>query len=161
VHDAYPGVVVLVPPRVPAGVAGGAEAIVIPELPTTPDEVLQKVHDAFERGQTHALVVVAEGAALKTGALVGYLDDHVENLGIGVRATTLGHVQRGGTPGAFDRLLGSRLGFAAVAQLASGPPGVVLGLMRGRMGARPFSEIVGQKKKLETELVAIDLALTR
>ncbi len=144
-----------------AGVAGGAEAIVIPELPTTPDEVLQKVRGAFEHGQTHALIVVAEGAQVKTDQLVRYLDEHVEDLGVGVRATTLGHVQRGGTPGAFDRLLGSRLGFAAVTQLARGQHGIVLGLSHGRVTATPLGEIVGRPKTLDTELIAIDLALTR
>jgi 6-phosphofructokinase 1 len=144
-----------------AGVAGGAEAILVPELPTTFEEVAHKVHDAFERGQRHALVVVAEGAPLELGRLVAYLDKNVDRLGVGVRATTLGHVQRGGVPSTFDRLLGSRLGFAAVTQLARGPHGVVLGLMKGRVGASPLGEIVGRPKKLDTELLAMEAALTR
>jgi 6-phosphofructokinase len=108
--------------------------------------VLEKVHGVFARGQTHALIVVAEGAQLKTGPLVAHLDDHVENLGIGVRATILGHVQRGGTPGPFDRLLGSRLGFrrgdAALARAAR----LVLGLSGGRIAATPLDEIVGRPR---------------
>jgi 6-phosphofructokinase 1 len=144
-----------------AGVAGGAEAIVIPEMPTTLEDIVHKVRDAFARGQNHAVIVVAEGAALSTTAIVGYVEEHVENLGLSVRATILGHVQRGGTPGPFDRLLGSRLGFAAVHQLAQGIHGVVLGLAGGRVVARPFAEVVGKPRQLDKELVALELALTR
>ena len=143
------------------GIAGGAEAIVIPEVPSTLDDIVRKVRDAFARGQTHALIVVAEGAALATAAIVSHVEAHVENLGLGVRATILGHVQRGGTPGPFDRLLGSRLGFAAVHQLAEGAHGVVLGLAGGRVVALPFGEVVGKVRRLDPELIALELALTR
>ncbi len=143
------------------GVAGGAEAIVVPEVEATLADVVDKVRAAFERGQTHALVVVAEGARIKTGELVAHLDAHIEGLASGVRATTLGHVQRGGSPGAFDRLLGSRLGVAAVHQLAGGAEGVLLGLVGGQIQSLPLGEVVGRKKQLDPELIAMEQTLTR
>jgi 6-phosphofructokinase 1 len=144
-----------------AGVAGGAEAIVIPEDPCDETEVLAKIQAAFERGQAHALVVIAEGARLKTSALVSYLTDALASRRIGVRSTILGHTQRGGAPGAFDRLLGSRSGVAAVWELAEGGSGKILGLVHGHMVATPMAEIVGRPRPLDPELVAIDHVLTR
>jgi 6-phosphofructokinase 1 len=144
-----------------AGVAGGAEAVVVPEIQTSPDEVAGALKAAYERGNDHAVVVVAEGAAVRTDELLAYCQQHEDELGFELRATVLGHVQRGGAPGAFDRLLSSRLGAAAVAELAKGNAGVVVGLLAGRVTATPLADAVGRTKPLDPELVQLTRTLTR
>ncbi len=135
-----------------AGIAGGAEAVVIPEVETSPDRVAEELADAYRRGKAHALVVVAEGASCNASTLGAHFKAHKERIGFDLRVTILGHVQRGGHPGAFDRLLASRLGAGAVDALARGEQGVLVGLVRGQVGTTPHDEIVGRTKPLDLEL---------
>lgn len=138
-----------------AGVAGGAEVVVIPEVETDPEEVARELRRAYERGKPHALVVVAEGARFNAEQLGCYFREHRERLGFELRITTLGHVQRGGTPSAFDRLLGSRLGAAATGALAAGADGLLFGLVGGVVTATPLDEVVAKTKPLDAELLAL------
>lgn len=135
-----------------AGVAGGAEAIVIPEAEISPEAVAEEIRAAYERGKPHALVVVAEGARYNAARLVEYLEQSDDLLGFEFRVTILGHVQRGGTPGAFDRILGTRMGFAAVDRLAAGEHGILVGLRGGRVQPTPLEEVAGRKKELDLDL---------
>lgn len=144
-----------------AGIAGGAEAVAIPEVETTPQEIADRLRAAYERGNNHAVVVVAEGADPGTSQLLEYFGEHRQELGFELRATVLGHVQRGGAPGAFDRLLSSRLGAAAVKELAEGRPGMLVGLVRGRIAATPLEEVVGRAKPLDPELIELAGILAR
>ena len=89
-------------------IAGGAEAIVIPEAETDPHDVAHECRSAYERGKAHTLLVVAEGARANTEAMAAYFQVHRERLGFELRVTKLGHVQRGGTSGTSDRLLATR-----------------------------------------------------
>ncbi|MGB9862116.1 MAG: 6-phosphofructokinase, partial [Candidatus Bipolaricaulaceae bacterium] len=114
-----------------AGIAGGAEAVVIPEVPTSPEAVAEAIREAYSRGKPHAIVVVAEGAEYNAQKLAEYF--RRENLGYELRVTVLGHVQRGGAPGAFDRLLGTQLGAGAVEALARGEKGVLVGQIKGEV----------------------------
>jgi len=138
------------------GIAGGAEAVVIPEVETDPEALAAELRSAYERGKSHAMVVVAEGAKMNAEALARYFLQHRERLGFELRATILGHVQRGGAPGAFDRFLATRLGAAAVERLAEGKHGVLVGLLKGEIGTTPLPEVVANKKKLDLRL--LDLA---
>ena len=136
-----------------AGIAGGAEAVVIPERELDLDELAREISSCYyERKKLHALVVVAEGATYNAARLVQHFKEHRERLGFDLRATILGHVQRGGAPGAFDRLLATRLGAAAVRTLASGGHGVLMGLIRGEIQATPLAEVVANRKTLDLEL---------
>lgn len=135
-----------------AGIAGGAEAIVIPEAEIEPEAVAEEIRSAYQRGKPHALVVVAEGARYNANRLVEYFENRDDLLGFEFRVTILGHVQRGGTPGAFDRILGTRLGAAAVGHLASGEHGVLVGLRGGRVQPTPLEEVAGRKKELDLDL---------
>lgn len=132
------------------GIAGGAEAILIPEFETDPKAVAQQLQSAYERGKPHALVVVAEGAQHNATKLAHIFEQ--EQLGFELRVTILGHVQRGGAPSAFDRLLGTRLGAAATEQLSKGEHGVLVGLLKGEIAATPLAEVVRQKKPLDPKL---------
>jgi 6-phosphofructokinase 1 len=101
------------------GIAGGAEAVVIPEMQADPEAIAEECRSAYQRGKAHALVVVAEGAKYNAEGLAAYFQSHRERLGFELRVTKLGHVQRGGTPGVFDRLLATRLGAGAIEQLSN------------------------------------------
>jgi 6-phosphofructokinase 1 len=144
-----------------AGIAGGAEAICIPEIPVDPEEVAAQVIGAYERQKAHALVVVAEGASYDANALVRYFEKHHDRLGFEVRATILGHVQRGGTPTAFDRTLASRLGAAAVRELFAGRHGVLCGLRGETVVTTPLGDVVGRKKQLSPEMLELARMLVR
>lgn len=144
-----------------AGIAGGAEAVVIPEVETDPEVVAQDLRSAYERGKSHALVVVAEGAYYNAERLVSYFQQHRERLGFELRATTLGHVQRGGAPGAFDRLLATRLGAASTDHLGRGNYGVLVGLVKGEVVAMPLADIVARKKPLDPQLLKLARVLAK
>ncbi len=135
-----------------AGLAGGAEIVVIPERETTPEEVAQQLRAAYERGKKHALAIVAEGAVHNAGKLDCWFRDHSAQIGFDLRTTTLGHVQRGGTPTAFDRLLGTRLGAGAVEALMRGEQGVLVGLNESRVTTTPLAEVAGVRKVIDPEL---------
>jgi 6-phosphofructokinase 1 len=110
-----------------AGLAGGAEVISTPEFEVSSSEIAQRLRAAFERGKTHAIVVIAEGVKENAARILAYFDADKQRTGFELRATTLGHVVRGAPPSAFDRLLATRLGVGAVKSLSDGEPGGVIG----------------------------------
>jgi 6-phosphofructokinase 1 len=142
-----------------SGIAGGAESIVIPEVETHPESVAADIRHAYERGKAHALVVVAEGAKYDAPALAQYFKEHQERLGFDLRVTTLGHVQRGGAPGPFDRLLATRFGAAATDSLAQGEDGILIGHIRGEIASTPLDEVVAGEKELDLSLLDLARAL--
>jgi 6-phosphofructokinase 1 len=144
-----------------AGIAGGAEAVVIPEVETDPETIAVELRRAYERGKAHALVVVAEGARYNAEELAHYFQEHQERLGFELRVTILGHVQRGGAPGAFDRLLATRLGAAATEHLAQGEHGLLIGLLKGEVTATPLAEVVANKKPLDLRLLELARVLAK
>jgi 6-phosphofructokinase 1 len=144
-----------------SGLAGGAEAIVIPEAETNPEEVASRLRGAARRGKLHALVVVAEGAHYNAARLAEYFKEHRKRIGFDLRVTTLGHVQRGGTPTAFDRLLATRLGAAAVQRLAAGERGVLVGLRRGEVAATPLADVVSTPTLLDLSLLELAQVLAK
>ena len=139
-----------------AGLAGGADTIIIPELETNPEQLVQDVRASYERGKAHALIVVAEGAQSNAQPLASYFAENEKLPGFEVRVTTLGHVQRGGAPSAFDRLLATRMGAAATEALQHGEHGALMGLLKGEISATPLSEVVTHEKVLDVRL--LDLA---
>ena len=135
-----------------AGIAGGAEIVIIPERETSPEEIAGQLRTAYERGKKHALAVVAEGAHYNAEELSAWFREHSERTGFDLRTTTLGHVQRGGTPTAFDRLLATRLGAGAVAALVRGEHGVLVGLNQGQVTTTPLIQVLGVQKMIDPEL---------
>lgn len=144
-----------------SGIAGGAEGICLPEFETPPETVADLIEDAYQRGKAHAIIVVAEGAKYNAAALAKYFEEHNEDLGFALRVTQLGHVQRGGMPGAFDRILGTRLGAKAVEQVESGEFGVLMGLNKGEISATPYDEVVGKTKTLDPWLFQLANVLAK
>jgi 6-phosphofructokinase 1 len=133
-----------------AAIAGGAEAVLVPEFGIRAEEIMHAFRTAFEQGKPHFIVVAAEGAPLSGEEFHRYVNEGAG--GFESRLTVLGHVQRGGNPTAFDRVLSSRLGTTAVSALADGESGVMIGL-RGRRTERvPLAEMVGRSRPLDPEL---------
>lgn len=144
-----------------SGIAGGAECIVLPETPTDPEAVACELRAAYERGKAHAIVVVAEGACYNAEALTRYFAEHRERLGFELRVVRLGHVQRGGTPGVFDRLLATRLGAAATECIARNEFDVLVGLAKGEIVSTPLAQVVGKKKTLDPHLLNLARVLAQ
>ena len=144
-----------------SGIAGGAEAIIIPEAETDPEILAAELHAAYKRGKPHAIVVVAEGARYNGEELARYFRENRERLGFEVRVTVLGHVQRGGEPGAFDRLLATRLGAAATEVLISGKHGILVGLIKGEIATTPLAEVAAKKKGLDLNLLDLAKSLAK
>jgi 6-phosphofructokinase 1 len=138
-----------------AGLAGGAEAVVVPEVEIRPETLAGLIRAAYDRGKPHGIVVVAEGAPYDAERLVHYFKEHYDSLGFVIHATTLGHVQRGGVPTAFDRLLASRLGAGAVTEMAAGRHGVLMGLRDGSVAATPLADVATRRKSLDPSLLAL------
>ena len=138
-----------------SGIAGGAEYILLPEIDVDPEEVAEKLRLSYEHGKAHAIIVVAEGAKYNAEALTQYFDKHQDRLGFKIRATTLGHVQRGGKPGAFDRLLASQFGNGAIEAIEHENFGVLVGLDKGKITTTPLEEVVSNKKEISMEMVKL------
>jgi len=132
-----------------SGITSGAEMTLIPEQEASAEEVADAVRGAHERGKTHAIIVVAEGAKLSATALKDRLD--AMHLGFGFRVTILGHVQRGGAPSAWDRLLAARLGVAAVERLARGESGCMVGLQAREVVCVPLDEAGARQRPVDLE----------
>jgi 6-phosphofructokinase 1 len=153
-----------------SGLAGGADVILIPEIPFDIDEVCRLIRRRHERGRYFSIVVAAEGAVPKEGTLsvsTGELDEfgHPRLGGIGqvlereieertgyeTRATVLGHVQRGGSPTAFDRVLATRLGLAAIDAVHSDAWGMMTALRGTRIELVPLRDAVAQLRTVPAE----------
>jgi ATP-dependent phosphofructokinase / diphosphate-dependent phosphofructokinase len=156
-----------------SGIAGGADAILVPEKDFDIDVVCEHLRRRHNRGRFFSIVVVAEGAKPQEGteALQGGETDafgHARLGGIGVmlekeiekrtgyetRATVLGHVQRGGSPTAFDRVLATRFGIAAVDAVNDGDYGKMVALQGNDIVRVPFADAVGTLKTLDPDLYA-------
>jgi 6-phosphofructokinase 1 len=157
-----------------SGIAGGADAILVPERPFDIEEVVAHLRRRHERGRSFSIVVVAEGATPKEGTLQvrpGTATDafgHARLGGIGVtleaeieqrtgyetRVTILGHVQRGGTPVAYDRVLATRFGVAAMDAVANGRSGTMVGLRGTEIVEVSLREALREPKLLDPSLYA-------
>ena len=144
-----------------AGLAGGADAIDVPEIESDPETIAAELRDAYDRGKSHAMVVVAEGSSYNAERLHAYFAEHRDRFRFELRVTKLGHVERGGAPTAFDRILATRLGAAAVDHLFEGKKGILIGMQGADITATPLSAIVGKGKPLKTELFHLARSLAK
>ncbi|HHU76817.1 MAG TPA: 6-phosphofructokinase [Firmicutes bacterium] len=126
-----------------AGLAGGAETIIVPEAPFDLTEVCNRLMRGVKRGKLHSVILVAEGAA----SAFSVAEEIQKCVQMEVRVTILGHLQRGGTPTAFDRVLASRLGAKAVDLLLEGKKGCTVGFWKGEIIATPYDEIFSHTKE--------------
>lgn len=135
-----------------AGLAGGAEAVLCPELPDHNDIVVQKQSVQIAAGKRSVLIVVAEGyahGARDAAADIG------PRLGLDYRVTSLGHIQRGGSPSAIDRMIGSELGVAAVNALVAGRGHVMVGIQAETVVETPFEDTWSKRNEIPSELLSL------
>jgi 6-phosphofructokinase 1 len=142
------------------GIAGGVEMICIPEVPFELADVACALENAYIRGKAHCIIVVAEGAAYNARAIEKYLYERTEETGFEeVRSTILGYIQRGAPPTAFDRLLATRLGAAAVDLLHEDKNGVMVGLGIDKVITTPIAEVVAGRKEVDLSLFELAKSL--
>ena len=133
-----------------SAIASGADAVMVPEFETEPEELLELLNESYDKGKPRFTVVAAEGAAPSAGEF----RDFVNDAGGSYQAdlTVLGHIQSGGSPTSFDRVLASRLGAAAVEALADDESGKMVGLCGDEICRAPLDEIVGRERSLDPDL---------
>jgi 6-phosphofructokinase 1 len=140
-----------------AGLASGAETILVPEVSFDIDVVARRMKDNFDHGKRHSIIIVAEGA----GGGEEISRSITERNGIESRVTVLGHIQRGGTPTHNDRILASRLGDFAVRKLIEGEAGKACGAISGQLLTTDFDKVISIKKPFNLEMYDIALRLSQ
>ena len=133
-------------------IAAGAEAAIIPEIATEVDQLAELIQNGFRKSKNSSIVLVAESEL--TGGAMG-LAERVKNEypQYDVRVTILGHIQRGGSPTANDRILASRLGNAAIESLLDGQRNIMVGVQNDKVVAVPFSKAIKEDKPINRELL--------
>ncbi|TWO31089.1 6-phosphofructokinase [Seonamhaeicola sediminis] len=137
------------------GIAGGAEEILIPEEDLGLDRLKESLNKSRKTGKTSSIVVVAEGDKIGKNIfeLKEYVDENME--GYDVRVSVLGHMQRGGAPSCFDRVLASRMGVKAVETLLEGETNYMVGLKNNKMELTPLDKAIKGKTKINLELLRV------
>jgi len=131
-----------------SGLAGGAESVLIPETEVNMDDIIERLLASQKRGKKHSIIILAEGVG--SGQEIGEIIR--EKTGFETRITVLGHIQRGGSPSAYDRMLGSQMGAKAVDLLVEGVSGVMLGIQNKKILPIPFNKALGKAHQLSMTL---------
>jgi len=139
-----------------SGIGGGAESVIIPEIGYEIDALCKTIFEGKLRGKMHNLIILAEGVGGATE-----LAKQIEDItGIESRATVLGHIQRGGSPSSFDRILASKMGVAAVEVLIAGRSGRVIGMVDGKIIDEDINEALAIPRKFNDKLYDISKILS-
>lgn len=138
-----------------SGLAGGAEAIIVPEMPFNLEDLIHRLESGIARGKKHSLVVLAEGVMSASELSIKMKDA----MGFTANTVVLGYVQRGGSPTASDIILASRMGARAVDEIASGMSGVMIGLLKGELVTTPLEEVISEPKIIDPNLYHLAMAL--
>lgn len=140
-----------------AAIAGGAEAVLVPEVPYDIESIISKIRQRYEEGKTRSVIIVAEGvgSANDFGKVFGMIG------GFDTRITVLGHVQRGGRPSVFDRTLATRMGTEAVDAMLKGDSGVMVALQESKMKLIPLDDVLNNSKQPDERLLEIADMLSR
>jgi 6-phosphofructokinase 1 len=140
------------------GVICGAEIIIIPEDEIPLEAIAPEIEAAYSRGKTHAIIVMAEGASYDPDAIQKSLEE--ADVGFETRVTILGHIVRGGSPSAFDRLLATRMGVAAIEALMEGKSGVMTGLRGREIVLREIDEVTSKTREPNLKFLEIGTMLS-
>ncbi|WP_127591523.1 6-phosphofructokinase [Paenibacillus lautus] len=141
-----------------AGLASGAETILVPEVEYNLDEVATRLRENFAKGKRHSIIIVAEGVGRGEDIVCDLKECHAS---IDARVTVLGHIQRGGAPTPFDRNLASRLGDFAVRSLIDGQSDKGCGIIKGELVLTDIDKVVNTKKEFNRELYDLALRLSQ
>jgi 6-phosphofructokinase 1 len=137
------------------GVAGGAEATMIPESITTPDQLVEILQNGFNRQKSSSIVVVAEGDEEGNAQVIAEQVKAKIGQKVDIRVTTIGHIQRGGAPTAKDRILASQLGLGALEGLLVGKKNVMAGMVNSKLVYTPFYDTINLKKPVGEDLIRL------
>jgi 6-phosphofructokinase 1 len=132
-------------------IGGGAEAVIVPEIPFSMDEICSRIADSHRRGKRSSIIVVSEGP--RTGGVMPVAAALGRRLNLTARVVVLGHVQRGGGPMARDRLLASRMGFGAVQAIVDRSRSSLIAEVRGDIVRVPFEELGERRRSLDASLI--------
>ncbi|MEC9492613.1 6-phosphofructokinase [Flexistipes sp.] len=140
-----------------SAISGGAEAALIPEVPFKIENIIKKIKERYEEGKTRSVIILAEGVGSagdfgKTFDMIG---------GFETRITVLGHIQRGGSPTHFDRILATRMGASAVDSLLKGESGVMTALQERKIELVLLGEVLNNKRKMDKKLLEIAEVLSK
>ncbi|HEU5139842.1 MAG TPA: 6-phosphofructokinase [Bacillales bacterium] len=139
-----------------SGLADGAESILIPEAPYDMEQIVARLKRGHGRGKKHSIIIVAEGVG--SGVDIGKRIKEETNLE--TRVTVLGHIQRGGSPTGFDRVLASRLGAKAVELLLEGNGGKMVGVKNNRLHDSDLEEALRQKHMVDSDMYKLSQELS-
>lgn len=142
-----------------SAIAGGAQAALVPEFEANPDDLLDYIRETYEQGKRHFVIVAAEGAQLSAEDFQKHVNDAEGTYQADL--TVLGHLQSGGSPSAFDRILAGKLGTAAVDALDDGEPGAMVGLRGERVERLPLKEVTEKQRPLNPEMYELVEVLAR
>ncbi len=140
-----------------SGLAGGAESILIPEMGFDIEVVVGKIVRGYENGKIHSIIVVAEGA----GDVMEITQEIKDLTNLDVRVTILGHIQRGGSPSAFDRILASRMGARAVELLITGKSNRMVGIQANKIVHYDLDYALEQEARIDLEIYDLAGILAR
>jgi 6-phosphofructokinase 1 len=143
-----------------SSILGGAEIVSTPEHEISMEDIAAALANAYVRGKSHAIAVIAEGVSYKTTALAEYLSTRSE-VGFDIRLTILGHIQRGGSPTAFDRLLATRMGVKALEVLRAEQSGLMIGLDGRELATVPLEEALEQPRQISASFYEMARILAR
>lgn len=143
-----------------SSILGGAEVVSLPEHEMTMDEIASALADAYVRGKSHAVAVIAEGVSYRTTDLVDFLRTK-SDVGFDIRLSILGHIQRGGGPSAFDRLLATRMGVKAFESLIGGESGVMVAMSGPEMITVPIDKALAQTRPISPKYFELARILSR
>jgi 6-phosphofructokinase 1 len=135
------------------GIAGGAEAVMIPENLTPVSEIIGILQKGFAKAKSSSIVVVAEGDEEGNAQIIAKKIKEGMSAELDIRVTTLGHIQRGGIPTASDRILASRLGLGALEGLLRGEKNVMAGVVNNQLVYTPFHDTITKKKPVSEDLI--------
>lgn len=143
-----------------SGIASGAEAILVPEIDTDFKQLYTFLEKGFNKDKSSSIVLVAEGEKISGGAIHVAERVQKEYPDYDTRVTILGHIQRGGSPTAFDRVTASRMGVSAIEALVDDQKSIMIGLVNKEITHIPFNQALKNKKKLNPSLVELTSILS-
>ena len=138
-----------------SGLAGGAEEILVPESPTIVNNLVAELRKAHDRGKTSMIVVVAEGDDAGNAYTIAKKVQELAPEFDKARVAVIGHMQRGGTPSAFDRILAARMGVAGVEALLDGKSDVMVAFMDNTIALRPLSDSWESRNRFDPDLFRV------
>lgn len=138
-----------------SGIAGGAERVIVPEIGLSVSELIDELKPGRNRSQSSSIIILAEGETKGTATVIAEQIKQQVGNEFDLRVTTLGHIQRGGAPSAYDRILASRLGLGALEGLLNGKKNVMVGIVNNTLAYTPLVDAINRPKPIHEDLLRL------